>query len=75
MESLRRYFRIDRKQIGLLRFFLEGYEGIATLTTVDQVAGRVVLLVPPGCETEVDTLLADLDGDILLEPDTAAASE
>jgi hypothetical protein len=72
MESQKRYFRMDRKQIGLLRFILEGYEGIAALTTIDPAAGRVVLLVPPGCEAEVDTLLADLAGDIYMEPENAA---
>ena len=63
---------MDRKQIGLLRFILEAYEGIAALTTIDPASGRVVLLVPPGCESEVDTLLADLAGDIYLEPENAA---
>ena len=62
---------MDRKQIGLLRFILEAYEGIAALTTIDPAAGRVVLLVPPGCEPEVDTLLADLADDIYLEPENA----
>ena len=47
---------------------LEAYEGIATLTTVDPDEGLVVLLVPPGCETEVDTLLTDLAGEFYLEP-------
>lgn len=72
MESQKRHFRMDRKQIGLLRFVLEAYEGIAALTTIDPVEGRVVLLVPPGCEAEVDHLLADLAGDIYMEPENAA---
>ena len=71
MESHKRYFRIDKNKIGLLRFMLEAYEGIATLTTIDPVEGRVVLLVPPGCEEDVDTLLTDLSGDIFLEPEKA----
>jgi hypothetical protein len=71
MESHKRYFRIDKNKIGLFRFLLEGYEGIATLTTIDPARGRVVLLVPPGCEKDVDTLLDDLSGDIFLEPEKA----
>lgn len=63
---------MDRKQIGLLRFILEAYEGIAALTTIDPAEGRVVLLVPPGCGAEVDTLLADLAGDIYMEQENAA---
>ncbi|MCP3951210.1 MAG: DUF4911 domain-containing protein [Desulfobacterales bacterium] len=72
MESEKRYFRMDRRQIGLLRFILEAYEGIAALTTIDAAQGRVVLMVPPGCEAEVDTLLADVSGEIYLEPDNEA---
>ncbi len=60
---------MEKNKIGLLRFMLEGYEGIATLTTIDPVEGRVVLLIPPGCEEDVDTLLADLSGEIFFEPD------
>ena len=62
---------MDRKQIGLLRFILESYEGIATLTTLDSAEGRVLLRVPPGCEAEVDDLLEDLADSIRLESDTA----
>ena len=70
MESKRKYLRIDRNKIGLFRFMLEGYEGLATLTTIDPAQGRVVLLIPPGSENEVDTLLAELSGDFFFEPDT-----
>ena len=71
MQSQKRYFRIDKRNIGFFRFILEAYEGIATLTTVDPNAGRILLRVPPGCEREVDTLLAELAGDIYLEPEEA----
>ena len=71
MRSKERYFRIDKQQIGYLRFILEGYEGIAALTTVDPRLGQVLLRIPPGCEGEVDTLLADLAGDVYLEPQKA----
>jgi len=60
---------MDKNKIGLFRFILEGYDGLATLTTIDPAQGRVVLFVPPGCGKDVDTLLADLAGDLFLEPD------
>jgi len=68
MQSKELYFRVDKQQIGYLRFILEGYEGLATLTTIDPATGKVLLRVPPGCESEVDTLLADLALEIYLEP-------
>jgi len=71
MQSKERYFRIDKRQIGYLRFILEGYEGLAALTTVDPGQGQVLLRIPPGCEGEVDTLLADLAGEVYLEPQKA----
>lgn len=69
MKSEERHFRVNKQQIGYLRFILEGYEGIASLTTVDPVMGQILLRVPPGCEGEVDTLLADLAGEVYLEPE------
>ena len=69
MESENRYFRIDRRQIGLFRFLLEAYEGIASLTTLDAATGRVVLRVPPGCGADVDALLADLAEEVYMEAD------
>jgi hypothetical protein len=71
VKSQERYFRIDRQQIGLFRFILEAYDGIASLTTVDPDMGRVLLRVPPGREKEVDLLLAELADEIYLEPEDA----
>jgi len=68
MRSEERYFRVDKQQIGYLRFILEGYEGLASLTTIDPAMGQVLLRVPPGCEGEVDTLLAELAREVYLEP-------
>lgn len=48
---------VSRPGIALLRFFLEGYEGIATVSTVDSALGLVLLRVAPGCEEEVDRIL------------------
>jgi len=67
MKSAERHYRVDKQQIGYLRFILEGYEGIASLTTVDPMMGQILLRVPPGCDAEVDMLLADLAGEVYLE--------
>jgi hypothetical protein len=68
MESLKRYYRMDRRAIHLLRFFLEAYDGIAGLSTIDARAGLVVLHVAPGCEDEVAALIEEMQQDILLQP-------
>ena len=58
---------MDTRQIGFLRFLLEGYDGIASLTTLDPQTGHVVLLIPPGREPEVEALLQKLRREFLIE--------
>lgn len=65
--SIRRYFRIDRRQIAFLKFILEAYDGIATLSTVDPLQGVVCLDIPPGCESDVQALLQDLGRQMRIE--------
>ena len=68
--SQQRFYRVDRRDISLLRFILEAYEGVATLTTVDPVEGAVMIATAPGHEDLVAEVLAALvdRGDIRLEP-------
>jgi len=68
MESTIQYYRVDRRQIGFLKFILEACDGIVTLSTVDAGLGLVSLQIPPGCEEEVTGIMIDLQKDILMEP-------
>jgi hypothetical protein len=52
-----RYIVIDRAMIAFLRFTLEAYEGIASVTTVDAALGLVRVSMAPGCEDDVDRIL------------------
>jgi hypothetical protein len=67
MESIVRYYRVDRKQIGFLKFILEACEGIVTMSTVDAGLGLISLQIPPGCEGEVTGILNDLQKDVFME--------
>ena len=67
MKTVKRYFRVDRKAIGLMRFVFEGYEGIAGITTLDPAAGVVELFIAPGCEPDVDEVLMDIQRWIYME--------
>lgn len=64
------YYRVDRRDISLLRFILEAYEGVATLTTLIPEEGIVKIQVAPGQEALVMELLEALcaSRDILIEP-------
>ena len=64
---IRKYYRVDRRKICLLRFILEGYDGMAIMTTIDSRQGTVVISIAPGCEDDVEMILKGLEKDILIE--------
>jgi hypothetical protein len=68
VESTIRYYRVDRKQIGFLKFILEACDGLVTLSTVDAALGLVSFRIPPGCEGEVAEILKGLQKDVFMEP-------
>ena len=68
MESLPKYYRVERDQIAYLKFTLEAYEGIAVLSTLDSERGIVILNIAPGCEKQVEAVLEDLRKDLLIDP-------
>ncbi len=65
------YLRIRPDRISLLRFLLEGYEGLAVLSTLDARQGLVRLIVPACRYAELWGLLAaiceDLAQDVEIE--------
>lgn len=70
MESIIRYFRVDRKKIYLIKFIFEAYEGVALLRTVDPKMGIIQCLISPGCEADAMAIIEDLSRTMLIEPRT-----
>ena len=68
LETTKKYYRVDRREIAFLRFIFEAYDGIANIRTVDPQKGIIVLHIPPGCENDIDFILRDLKKDIMIEP-------
>jgi len=68
MQTIRRYYRIDRRQISMLRFIFEAYEGVAIVTTIDSAKGIVVLRIAPGCEDIAHAVMDDFSRQFLVEP-------
>ncbi len=68
LETISKYFRVDRREICFLRYIFEAYDGIASLTTIDSSSGSVVLHISPGCENDVEMLLQELKKEIMIEP-------
>lgn len=63
-----RYFRVNRRDMVYLKFILEAYEGMNVMSTVDNVAGIIRVLVMPGFEEDMDGLLAELGREVTMEP-------
>ena len=67
METIKKILRIDRREICFVKFILEAYDGIATMTTIDPLQGIVLFRIAPGCEKEVEVVLQDLGKDIMID--------
>ncbi len=62
MESTRRIYRVERKDIAYLRFLLESYDGTAVVCTLDPSAAIIEVMISPGCEGLVEEILRSLQG-------------
>ena len=60
MQSIRRIFRVDRRDINYLRWTIESYDGMAVVSTLDPHKAYVEIHVSPGCEEFITKLLASL---------------
>lgn len=67
INTVERYYYLDRKNIGFVRFIFEAYEGIAVVTTANSEKNLILLRIAPGCETEVDMILEDLSKSFMIE--------
>jgi hypothetical protein len=53
----KRYFRLPARHIAHFQFLVEGYDGVASVTTVDSKAAVLMLCIPDGLEALVDRVL------------------
>lgn len=68
LKTSKQIYRVDRRQINLIRFIFEAYEGVAVVSTVEAAAGLISLAVAPGCEAVAESVMDDLSKSILIEP-------
>jgi hypothetical protein len=61
------FYRVDPYEIHYLKFILEAYEGLATLTTLNSGTGLIQLAVPPGRKDSLEYLLGALGRELGLE--------
>ena len=65
-ETCTRYFKINRRDLVYLKFILEGYEGLTTLSTADRDEGIVRLNMPRGFSEDVAALVDVLRTEIAM---------
>jgi len=56
--------RLDRRDIAYVKYILEGYEGLATVTTIDRSEAVVQLSIVPDFASDVDGILEALKREI-----------
>ena len=64
METTQIRLKIDRSKLSWLKFIMESYEGLALTTTLDPVAGLVLVSVAPGAEQDVAGLIESMRADL-----------
>lgn len=60
METQRRVYEVDRRDICYLRYTLESYDGIAVVRTLDPYTALIEVSIAPGCESIIERLVEDL---------------
>ena len=62
-----RFFKAERSQHAYLTFITESYEGLCTVSTVDNINGIVRITAPEGREEELGGLIRALQEEIGME--------
>lgn len=63
-----RHFIISPREIHILRFILEAYEGVGIVTTLQPRLGLIRLSIAPGCEDVVERILESEKDRLQLRP-------
>jgi len=53
-------FTTRRDEICHLQWIIEGYDGMASMRTIDPVRGHIEISIAPGCEKEMFSLINHL---------------
>ena len=61
------YFKVDRSQHAYLTFIVESYEGICTVSTVDNANGIIRVLPSEGQQQDLEGLIHALQEEIGME--------
>ena len=54
---IKKYFKLKRKDIALVQFIIEGYEGMATVTTIDPHTAIIQISIIPDFLSDMSDLI------------------
>lgn len=57
---IKKYYKLRRKDISLIQFLIEGYEGMATVTTVEPQTAIIQVSIIPDFISEMKNVINDL---------------
>jgi hypothetical protein len=57
---VKRYYQVSRKNLAVVQFIIEGYEGMATVTTVDPQMACLQISVVENLQDDFELLAEDL---------------
>lgn len=58
---IEKYFKIKKKHIAPFQFIIEGYEGMATVTTIDPQTAIIKISIMPDLAENISVLLNELE--------------
>lgn len=67
LSEISRYYRVSRHDLAYLKFIVEAYEGLATLSTVERESGTVVVTYSSHFAEDVTNLMDALGTEIAIQ--------
>lgn len=64
---IKKYYKLRRKDISLIQFIIEGYEGMATVTTVEPQTAIIQVSIIPDFISEMKNVINDLKNNYEIE--------
>ena len=64
---INKYFILKRKDIALVQFIIEGYEGLATVTTIDPQTAIIQISIIPYFISDMNAIIKDLKNKYKME--------
>ena len=64
---IKKWLKLKTKDIVLVQFIIEGYEGLATVTTIDNKRAIIQVAIMPDFESEVMCILESLKKQLPIE--------